>query len=409
MKKILILSVTAGNGHNSCAQAMKQYLEDNFGATVEVVDLLKSFSTRINYWLADTGYDIAVGKLRPIYNLFLRHYQKISPAKRYSNACQSTCISTVSGLLKKIMEFRPDAIYCTHYECAVAVTDLKLAYNIPARTVVTCLDYSFSPFWESAIGVDYFVIPNEDFIEIGIEKGFDVKQLLPYGIPVKIREQAKSRKDILDELGLEDKFTAVVTFGGGHWKGAYKIFKMVVDSLSDKNAQIIVINGRDKSSYKKIAKKNWNITVLNIGYTNNVPLYLAVADVFISKGGGLSTTEAINASAPMVLYEKTPAQEQNNIEYLCKKGVAYSFSDKVSLQKVLDRLYNNPTDCGNMRNNMISLTKNALEKTAAILNDAPQADYSSLDAIKIDYKKVKRNVISAMRRADKVSRNSKKR
>ena len=58
---------------------------------------------------------------------------------------------------------------------------------------------------------------------------------------------------------------------------------------------------------------------------------------------------------------------------------------------------------------MISLTKNALEKTAAILNDAAHADYSSLDAIKIDYKKVKRNVISAMRRADKVSRNSKKR
>ena len=46
MKKILILSVTAGNGHNACARCMKNKLEEIAGEEVEVkvVDLLKTFS-----------------------------------------------------------------------------------------------------------------------------------------------------------------------------------------------------------------------------------------------------------------------------------------------------------------------------------------------------------------------------
>ena len=45
MKKILILSVTAGNGHNACAKGMKEKLESFPDTEVKIVDLLKAFST----------------------------------------------------------------------------------------------------------------------------------------------------------------------------------------------------------------------------------------------------------------------------------------------------------------------------------------------------------------------------
>ena len=38
MSKILILSVTAGNGHNACAAGMKNKLEEK-GAEVRVIDI----------------------------------------------------------------------------------------------------------------------------------------------------------------------------------------------------------------------------------------------------------------------------------------------------------------------------------------------------------------------------------
>ena len=48
MKKVLILTVTAGNGHNACAMGMKRKLESIGEVEVKVVDLLKSFSTKLN-------------------------------------------------------------------------------------------------------------------------------------------------------------------------------------------------------------------------------------------------------------------------------------------------------------------------------------------------------------------------
>ena len=62
MKKILILTVTAGNGHNACAMAMKEKLEQLGDVEVKIVDILKEYSTPFNIWVADKGYNIAIGK-----------------------------------------------------------------------------------------------------------------------------------------------------------------------------------------------------------------------------------------------------------------------------------------------------------------------------------------------------------
>ena len=42
MKKVLILTVTAGNGHNACAKGMKRKLESTGDCEVKIIDLLKT-------------------------------------------------------------------------------------------------------------------------------------------------------------------------------------------------------------------------------------------------------------------------------------------------------------------------------------------------------------------------------
>ena len=405
--KVLILSVTAGNGHNACAQAMKTRLETGYGATVEVVDLLKSFSTRTNTWIADKGYNLAAGKLQPFYNLFFNHYKKLKPCKRYSNSCQGTCVSTVGGLLKKIVEFQPDAIYCTHYDCAVALTDLRLVYDIPAHIVCANLDYVYSPFWESGIGVDHLVIPNEDFIPEGLEKGYRAEQLLPYGLPAKqSRVAPQSKTELRKELGLADKFTVLIMFGGGHWKGAHKFFRMVERTLRGRDdAQIIMINGRDESSFRTIERnKPYGVPVLNLGFTHEVPRYLSAADVVINKSGGTSITEILDAHAPMLIYEKTPAQERYNLVYLKEKGVALSFKNEKTLRTNLLKLLEDDDLRSRMERCTEQLARNGTDRTAELIASSPAADYTKLAAMQLDPKAVKRNVKRAMKHADKRSR-----
>ncbi len=411
-KRILILSITAGNGHNACANSMKRKLESLDDAEVKIVDLLKSFSTKLNVWVSDKGYSLSVGKLLPLYNAFYNHYKKAAPEKRYSCSSQKTVVSTLNGLMKEIMDFKPDVIYSTHFYGAIAVTDLQLVYKLPCTTIVSNLDYVNSPFWEAGIGVDYFAIPNEDFIEECIYEGYSRGQLLPIGLPVDERTLERlDKSEARKKLGLEDGvFTVMVMFGGGHWNGGFKIFNELVTALKGRKAQIIMVNGRNEESYKKIEHMHFDkgLKVLNVGFTNDVPLYLSAADVILNKFGGTSVTEMINKSLPMLIIEKMAAQEQYNLDYMKGKGVALSFKNGKELKQNILKLMDDPELLKSMSEKTKELQKNSIDMLAKFILNSPAADYSELESRNIDFDRVEKEVKKQLKIADKSSRAHKK-
>ena len=410
----MILTVTAGNGHNACAKGMKATVERIVGGgacRVKIVDLLKSYSTGINVWLADEGYNIAVGRLRGLYNLFYDRYLAAKPYKRYSCPSQSAALSTLDGLLREIISFCPDVIYCTHFYGAIAITDLRLVYPLPCKCFAACLDYVNSPFWEAGIGLDYLVIPNEDFIDEFMREGYRREQLLPIGIPVNDRTLVKSSKeDARKSLGLDvDVFTAVVMFGGGHWRGGLRIFEHAVKALKGKRAQIIMINGSDKNGFRKIAEMKFekDIRVLNIGSTDDISTYYAAADVVLNKCGGTSATEIINKSIPMLITEKLAAQEKHNLKYLKEKGVALSFKNGKELKERLLSLLDDADLRTAMSDKTEALRKNATENLAHTILEQPYADYDGFLEMLLLYGddlRAERAVKRALKKADKRAR-----
>lgn len=421
MKKILILSVTAGNGHNACAKGMKNKLEQIAGEDVEVkiVDLLKTFSTKTEVWFADSGYNLSVSKFLPIYHICYNHFKKVSPDKRWTGSTQKTSLSSTGGLLKEILNFKPDVVYCTHFYPAIAMTDLKLVYDLPCKVIVSNLDYVNSPFWESAIGVDYFIVPNEDFIEESMEEGFNRQQLIPYGIPCDGRTLEKwERASAREKLDLkQDVFTVMIMFGGGCWKGGRKIFNNIIKSLGNKEAQIIMINGRNEADYKRIEKMKFpnNIKVVNVGFTHEVPLYMAASDVIVNKFGGTSVTEMINIGRPMLITEKIPTQELYNLEYMKAKGVALSFKNKRELKENLELLYNNKELRQEMENKTLWLKKNSIVDLANFILSFDKASYldicknnifTNLESVEHSDKEcvcIRKKVKKAMKKAHKMS------
>ena len=410
MKKILILSVTAGNAHNACAAGMKYKLEER-GAEVKIIDVLKTYSSPINVWVADGGYCFAAEWLRKTYNAFYEKYRRKDPLKRYSCAAHGVALTTVSGLLKDILDFKPDVIYCTHFYGAIALTDLKLVYPLPCKTVVSNLDYVYSPFWEATVGIDAFAIPNEDFIEEAIEKGFKREQLLPVGLPVdgrtlEILDKGEARKALGLQNGL---FTVMIMFGGGSFGESYKIFKQVLKTLKCKPAQVIMINGKNEKSRKKIEKMKFpeGINVLNVGFTNEVPLYLSAADLIINKCGGASITEMVNKACPMLINDKLIGQENHNLAYMKNKGVALSFKNGKQLKQKLLYLYDNPGVLQEMSEKCRPLKRNSVEDLADYILSQPEADYSQILESDIDFKGVNKKVKAALKAADKTERNKK--
>ena len=416
MKRILILTITAGNGHNACAKVMKNKLEELGECEVKIVDLLKEFSTPSKVWTSDTGYSLCVSRVLPLYNAFFNRYLKAKNYNRYKCPPQFSVMTALNGLMQEILSFKPDVIYGTHFYCSIALTDLKLTYDLPCKTVATCLDYLVSPFWESGIGVDYFNVSVDDLTEEILSEGYRPEQLLKFGIPVDGRTlETVDKTEAKKKLGLDENvFTFTVMFGGGAWSGGLKIFKQTIKALKGKTAQVIMINGKHTRDFKKIAKMKFaeNLKVINVGFTEEVPLYLSASDVVITKCRGLSSTEIINKRLPIIVTEKLPAQEKYNLDYLKEKGVALSFKNEKELKAHILRLMDEPEYLRQLIDNAEPLRKPALDGLANFILALPNADYTELDKLNIDVAKTKKAAkaaINAAHKRERATRNKKSR
>ena len=367
---------------------------------IEIVDVLKTYSTKLNSWIADRGYSLAMQYSPNTYNYFFDIFRKKPSVKRYNCAAQPVSMSIVDGIYNKLCEFQPDIVYCTHFYPAIALTNLKLIYEFPFKTFVTTLDYVVSTFWEAAVGTDYLCIPNEDFINDYINKGFQREQLLPYGIPVgenffSVNSQKEAKKNL--EID-QKKFTALVIFGGGQWNGGFKIFK-TLSKVANEDTQIIVINGKNKKDFDKIEKiKHFSpFKIINVGFTDNVDLYIDACDVVISKAGGLVTTECINKLKPMIITEKVYGQERHNLRYLQSKNAVLSFKNKKDLKNKINELQRNQNLQVSLTKNLKSIRKNAIINLCKFMLSQPIADYTKF----IPKENVKKEVNIARKSAHK--------
>lgn len=382
MKKYLIFTITAGNGHNSAANAVKESLEKS-GAEVKVVDLLHEFCDNKTYvWVQAEGYGLAVQYFPKTYNAFFRHYQKSDPKKFYKSPVQAGLLSMYDKLLKLINDYKPDAIYCSHFLPCVMITNLRKLYPIPAKVYSFVFDYAVCPFWEAATGIDYLLVPNESYYPTMIAKGFKREQLLPYGLTVSEKFSQKMDKcKAREKLGLKDGvFTVLVMFGGGFWSGNYKIVKNLVKHIQGRSLQIIVANGRDEKSKKRIdkLKTGCGISILNYGFSRNVDELMSAADVIVGKAGGVSVTESLNKFLPMICCKKLPEQESVNVKMLVSEGAARQYKNDRMLISIMNELLNNPRQLIEMRENVARIRRpNA---TANLAKDmlAVKTDYSAV-------------------------------
>ena len=384
MKKILILTVTAGNGHNSAANAMKDILEQSSkDVQVVVVDIIKEFTSHLNSWIVDKGYNLAVGHLLPIYNMFC--YMKY-PVQKASVCPPQASVRTLNEkLLKLIYDFQPDVIYTTTYYGGMALANLRLSYVLPSVNIACMLDYVVSPFWEASIGgVDFLTLAHEDNRRILLEKGFKNENLITTGIPVNEKFLRVIDKNLAREkLGLDPNlFTIFIFYGGGHWHGGYSVLNALIKRIK-MPLQIVIVNGHDNKTKEKIdremKKYPKNFKIKNFGFSKDIDIIMSACDIMIGKGGGLSTTEAINKGLPLIATTHLPSQEVYNIKFLQNKVLAFSFSNFKKKKKIIKHLLQTPHEIDKMSIGMKKLQTDAIKKIANLILAQPKADYSGIE------------------------------
>ena len=360
--KILIFTVTAGEGHNSMAKALIEQIRAEAGeaAEIEVVDIFKAYAGKFKFRVIDRGYLLACRYLMGVFNLIFRILQRGDPKKWERSPAQRFVRKETPKILEKIRAFQPDAVVCTHFAPAMAITNLRKTERIPARVCEILFDFVLHPFWECTTGVDVIFTPHECFTRPLIEKGFRPEQILPLGLPVRAAFSRRIPKaEARQKLGLSDRFTVMVMLGGGGMGGSRKILKQLLRVKTP--LQILMVNGKDSRSQAQIdrllARKKTSHQVKNYGFVTEVDLMMEAADCLVGKCGGVSVNESLNKDLPMILIQRLPEQEKQNRIFLTERGAALGVTRQHSLTDLVEQAAQDPALLARLRQGIAAVKK----------------------------------------------------
>jgi len=94
-----------------------------------------------------------------------------------------------------------------------------------------------------------------------------------------------------------------------------------------------------------------------LGYTGEMYKLMKMADIFIGKPGGMTTSEAIACGLPMCVVSPIPGQEERNSDHLLEEGIAIKCNDLTTLPFKLERLLEDRDRLARMKANALRFAK----------------------------------------------------
>lgn len=375
--RLLILTATAGEGHNSLSYALKNYINEHHKEDeVLVYDLYKN-DHKLFAWIIN---DLHFWNLAHFPHLMRFQYKLSLENKVDKNHNGSVTFGRLAkkGVLKQINEFKPDAIISMHTFATGLLNYLQrkdiLDKKIKLFTVIP--DYSPHPDTETNLDFDYVFTPCKEIHPLLInKKGFKEEQLIPTGLPVhpKFYEEV-DKEAFAAEVNIDiNKFTLLIFSGGVGIGNNFKVLKALSKAKIFKEINVIIINGKNKKSKTKIDKyinKNNLQNVYNYGFSKDVHKFMSISSCMIGKLGALTTNECLIKYLPILVPFKPPYHELWNMKFLDKEGVIKVIDGYKNLPDGIDELVNNPSLLEELKQNMEKLRKkDAAKDMASFIKD----------------------------------------
>src|SRR5205807_9588664 len=86
--------------------------------------------------------------------------------------------------------------------------------------------------------------------------------------------------------------------------------------------QTVVVTGRNEELRRELAAADRKHPTHVLGFASNMHELMAVADLIITKPGGLTSSEALAMGKPLFILNPIPGQEAANSDFLLERGAA---------------------------------------------------------------------------------------
>ena len=346
-KKIIILSAISGTGHNATARALQTLLKSHLEVRVVYIHRILGL---FNY-IGERFYNFC---------LMRRKIGWIAPYHRLSKSLIRFYRPVLIAAIKRF--FRG-----TDYDCIVSCIPwvnhlfLRALPDIPLVTVITDFCDSATHPWiqhknqwlvcptdKSERQAQSFGIPRRRIFRVSgniISPGFYSRE-----------RPIVNRNTELERIGLNPRYKTVLLLYGGYGPD---YMEDLVRGIDDWN--FIVVWGKNT---KRIEKK-W---CANIGYTNDIPYYMRLADLLVGKPGPGVVAEAVHSDLPLLVDAERGMllpQEIDVLEWIVQNGLGVCFRSQNDFFRIMGSLH--ATKLDGWKENATKIVNRAVFETSRII------------------------------------------
>ena len=311
MPKILILTASMGEGHNTAARGIKEALisESNGAAEILVADPYTRTNPFVNKLVQD-GYAIAINRYPRAWKVVF----EVLTHKGVVEGMEGMMSALKNAVRSLIDELDPDVIVSTYPVFSFLIAGIRKkdpSLRVPLFTVITD-STSINSAWYRCSS-DGFLVADDLTAKVLLEDGVPPEKVHVLGFPVGVAFE---------------NLTPVAPPAGGNWKaiffpgGKSSLAIETLEHLAEiENLDVTVVTGKRQGAQRALQAAKMPIRGELVGWTSEMPRLMSNHHFFIGKAGGATVQEAIAAQIPFLVSHVVPGQEEGNISLIEQMGL----------------------------------------------------------------------------------------
>ena len=224
---------------------------------------------------------------------------------------------------KYLAKHLTDVIVCTHLYPAEILTHMRLNGMETPPFVFIATDYTCVPFTEES-DCDLYVTPSPLLSSDFTGRGIPAEKLRPLGIPVRLdfSDDTITKDRAREALNLPKDRRTLLLSGGSMGAGAIinAVRALLPYLKQNANCDLNILCGSNEALFDSVETEfagNGQITPMHS--TNKMALYLKASNVFISKPGGLSSTESARRACRLCTFRRYPGAKAATRSFLPRR------------------------------------------------------------------------------------------
>lgn len=315
---VLFAISDTGGGHRSAAvaisAALDQMLQRSGGGTLSwSIDDILRLTDFPGVRGAPEVYDKLSTRWLRLYDLT---FQLTNATRTIDFLSRLVFLTARRNLVRLLLERQPRLVVSTHPLVHRLVVAARRTRRLPFRVVTVVTDLvSLHASWTYP-GVDLALVPTDEAYAIMYRRGMRPSKLRRTGFPVhpKFAAYALSQSETRQALGLEERFTVLVTAGG---VGSGRLGELVIElerAFPDK--QLLVVTGKNRAVYEELNRRQRSPHSHIYGFVDNMEALMAASDLVVTKAGPGTLMEALVMRKPVIVTEAVGMQERGNIDFV---------------------------------------------------------------------------------------------